>query len=158
MLDNGALREVGSSDLLSDAASLSCLHVSSSKFIKDESLASIDVAQDTENWASEFSSSDFFELLSLEDLLFPGLLFRLEFSHFLLSLLLSLSALLLHGFRKHISTRFLLFLLACLHGLLNLVLIFRGFLLAEQLCVNIVFILLINSDCFASCGRWLNFF
>ena len=44
MLDNGALGEIGSSDLLSDATSLACLHVSSSKFIKDESLAGIDVA------------------------------------------------------------------------------------------------------------------
>jgi hypothetical protein len=43
--------EVGSSNLLSNTASFSSLHIGSSQFIENQSFACIDMAEDTNNWA-----------------------------------------------------------------------------------------------------------
>lgn len=54
MLPNGALREISSTDLLSDTTGLTSLHVGTSKFIEYKGFTGIDVTEDTNNGASEF--------------------------------------------------------------------------------------------------------
>lgn len=55
--------EESSTNLLSDTTGFSSLNGSFSKFIKNQSFTSIDVTHDTDNWASEFSSSIFILLV-----------------------------------------------------------------------------------------------
>jgi hypothetical protein len=87
VLNDGALGEIGSTDLLCNTTSFACLNISSSKFVENECFASVDVAENTENGASERDCM-LLLLLGLHDFLLSGLLLSLEFSQFLLPLLL----------------------------------------------------------------------
>lgn len=105
MLPNGALREIGSTNLLGDTTGLTSLYISSSKFIENKGFTGINVTEDTNNGASEFDRS-LLRLQALEDLFLASVLFSLTFFNHLSSLFFGLRGLCLLGLCEDISSLF----------------------------------------------------
>ena len=93
MFLDGTLREVSSTDLLSDTTSLAGLHIGPSQLVEDECFACVDVTENTEDGTAELEVADLLGLLGLGDLCLSGLLPSLAFLSHLESLLFGLMAL-----------------------------------------------------------------
>jgi hypothetical protein len=139
MLSDCTLWEVSSTDLLGDTTSFTSLHISSSEFIEDQSLASIDVPENTKDWASQLYSTYLLLLLALHHFLFAGLLFSLTFLEQFLSLLLRLRLL---SHRKDIALLLFLILFSLFNFLSHIFASFTRYLGAYcgvEVIVNFLF-------------------
>jgi hypothetical protein len=145
--------KVCSTDLLCDTTCFACLHVSSSEFIQNKSLTSIDMAKNTDDRTSKLFNLFFLGLLRSDN-------FLLSFLSKSQSSLLSQLAPLFFGKREDISPNSLLLLFFSLfHSLLYFVLFFC----VLSLCVLSLFIIMLIflvfpwgfGDSISSC---LNFF
>lgn len=121
MLNDGALWEVGGTNLLGNTTSLASLNVGPSQFIENEGLSGIDVAKNAENRASQLEGSLLLLLLRFDDFLLSGFLLCLQFGKSLCSS--GGSALALGSLTKYVATCKLLLFLGSLESILDFLLV-----------------------------------